>query len=100
MNREYYGYHKIFSEDKRELLKALNEKFITNGKYLGKFESEIKKITKSKFASVCNNGTSALYLAIKSLNLKKNSYILIPSINFLSSSNICKILGYKIIFID
>ena len=48
MNREYYGYHKIFSEDKRELLKALNEKFITNGKYLGKFESEIKKITKSQ----------------------------------------------------
>ena len=100
MNREKYGYHKIFKQDKKELLKALNGKFITNGEYVHKFENEIKKVTKSKFASVCNNGTSALYLAIKSLNLKKNSYILIPSINFLSSANICKILGYKIIFTD
>jgi|694.fasta_scaffold30024_8 dTDP-4-amino-4,6-dideoxygalactose transaminase len=100
MNKNYYGYHKISRDDKKEVLKALSDKLITKGRYVHKFENEIKKITKSKYSSVCNNGTSALYLAIKSLNLKKNSYVLIPSINFLASSNVCRILGYKIIFVD
>ena len=34
------------------------------------------------------------------MKLKKNSYVLIPSINFLSSSNIVKQMGFKIIFVD
>ena len=100
MNKELYGYHKIFNNDFKEVKKALNGKFITGGNYVSKFENALKKKLNCKFALTCSSGTSALLLAIKSLKLKKNSYILIPSINFLSSSNIAKQLGFKIIFVD
>ena len=100
MHKQFYGYHKIDNQDFKEVKKALNEKFITNGNYVKKFEKALSLKLNVKFSVTCNNGTSALYLAIKSLNLRKNSYVLIPSINFLSSSNIVKQMGYKIIFVD
>ena len=100
MHKQFYGYHKIDNQDFKEVKRALNGKFITNGNYVKKFEKALSLKLNVKFSVTCNNGTSALYLAIKSLNLKKNSYVLIPSINFLSSSNIVKQMGYKIIFVD
>ena len=100
MYKQFYGYHKIDNKDFKEINKALKGKFITNGNYVKKFEKALSSKLNSKFSITCNNGTSALYLAIKSLNLKKNSYVLIPSINFLSSSNIIKQMGHKIIFVD
>ncbi len=100
MYKQFYGYHKIDSKDLKEVNKALKGKFITNGNYVSKFEKALSSKLNVKYSLTCNNGTSALYLAIKSLKIKKNSYVLIPSINFLSSSNIAKLLGLKIIFTD
>ena len=100
MFKKFYGYHEISKKEFREVEKVLKNKFLTNGIYVNKFENALKSKLKSKYAVLCNNGTSALYLAIKSLKLKKNSYVLIPSINFLSSSNVAKMLGLKIIFTD
>lgn len=96
----FYGSQKILKEDISEVTKSLTKKKITTGDYVIDFENKIKNFTKSKFILSCNSGTSALFLALKSINLKKNDIVIMPAINFVASANIAKILGAKIFFAD
>ena len=50
-----------------------------------KFEDEISNYTKSKFALATINGVSALHACLKSLNVRKNHEVLVPSITFVAS---------------
>ena len=50
-----------------------------------KFESEILKYTKSKFALATINGVSALHTCLKTLKVGKNHEVLVPSITFVAS---------------
>ena len=59
----------------------------TYGNITEKFEKQIKKITKSKFVIALNSGTSGLHLAIIAAGIKKNEEVLVPSLNFIASTN-------------
>ncbi len=100
MKKIPYGRHYIDKDDINSVKKSLTFDKITTGSLVKKFENKITKYTKSKFSLVCSSGTSALYLAIKSIKIKKNDIVVMPSINFISSYNVCKILGAKIFLAD
>ena len=95
-----YGKQYIDKSDILAVTKALKKDKITTGPYVKKFENKINKFTKSKYTIVCNSGTSALYLAFKSINLKKNDIVIMPCITFVSSYNIAKIFGAKVYLAD
>ena len=77
-----YGRHHIDKKDIITVSKALKEELITSGNNVIKFEKKIKDFLKCKFAFTCNSGTSALFLALQSINLKPDDIVIIPSINF------------------
>tara|TARA_Y100000389_G_scaffold204977_1_gene261514 strand:- start:5321 stop:6478 length:1158 start_codon:yes stop_codon:yes gene_type:complete len=95
-----YGNHHIDRNDKSIVLKSLNSKFITTGNYVKKFENKIMKFVNSKYAIVVNNGTAAILLALKSLNVKKNDVVVMPAINFIASYSAATQLGAKIYLSD
>ena len=95
-----YGKQKIFSSDLQEIKKALNSKFITNGEYVRKFENSFSKYTKAKYSVSCSSGTAAIDLALKSIDVKKNDNIIIPSVNFIAAANMAKLLGANIFLAD
>ncbi len=95
-----YGRQHISYSDVRAVTKALNKNLITNGKTVSNFEKKISNYLKCKYVSTCNSGTSALFLALLSINVKKNDKIIMPSVNFISSYNICKTLGAKVYLAD
>ena len=95
-----YGKQYIDANDVKAVSSALKNDKITTGPLVKKFEYVIKSYTKSKFALSCNSGTSALYLAFQSLELKKNDIVVMPSINFVSSYNIAKIFQAKVYLAD
>ena len=66
-----YGKQNIFPKDIFFTSKALKKKFLTQGKSVQLFEKKIKSFVKSKYAIVCNSGTSALHLALLSIDIKK-----------------------------
>ena len=66
-----YGKHYIDKKDNYSVIKALNSGIISNGKYVSKFEKEVKKYLNCKFALTCSSGTAALHLAFLSLNCLK-----------------------------
>lgn len=57
------------------------------GKYVNIFENKIKKLTKAKYVVAVINGTYALELALRSLNINKNHEILLPSLTFVATAN-------------
>ena len=61
---------------------------------------KLSKLTKSKFVIATNSGTSALHLALKAINIKFDSEVLIPSLNFVASANAIKYCNAEPHFID
>jgi len=72
----------------------------SSGPEINKFEKEFKKLIGKKYCSLVSNGTAALEIAVKALNLKKNDEVIVP--NFTIISNVLSILkqGLKPVFID
>tara|TARA_Y100000996_G_C22511727_1_gene638659 strand:- start:235 stop:1380 length:1146 start_codon:yes stop_codon:yes gene_type:complete len=96
---ENYGSQDLRKIDLKKInfFKTLN--IVTNGDFCKKFEKKISKLTGSKYSVVCNNGTSALLLAILALN-KNNVSAILPNINFVAAPNIISLLKGKIILCD
>jgi len=95
-----YGRHFIDSNDIKEVTKALKKEKITTGNKVNEFENKISLKFKNKYSVVCNSGTSALFLAMKAINIQKNDVVVMPAINFISSYNITKMLGAKVFLSD
>ena len=62
LNKEYSF---LENEIQRELKKVFFEKNFIGGENLKKIEKNIAKYIGVKYASSCNSGTDALYLALK-----------------------------------
>ena len=76
------------NDDLNSVSECLSSSYVsTASKFTNTFEEKIKKLTKSKYVVATINGTSALQVAIKSLGIKKNEEILIPNLNYVSSTN-------------
>jgi|TARA_B110000495_G_C23039170_1_gene622070 perosamine synthetase len=75
-------------EDFDSMNRCLKSSYVsTVSKFTNIFEEKIKKLTKSKYSIAIVNGTSAIQLAILSCGIKKNDEILIPSLNYIGSTN-------------
>jgi len=78
---------KVFPSDIKNVVKALKENWISgDGPYVKKFESNFAKLHNRKYAIAVSNGTAALEVALKSLNLKKGSEVIIPAFSIISTA--------------
>ena len=84
----------------KSFTKFVNSGFYLNGEETLKLEKKISKYCKRKYCILTSSGTNSLYLAIKSLNLKKNDEIICPNISWIATSSIIKYLNINVKFID
>ena len=70
------------------------------GRAVKTFENKISKMFSKKYGLMVNSGTSALTLAMNSLNVKKNDEIITPCLNFGTAVSSIILAGAKPIFID
>jgi perosamine synthetase len=81
--------------------KVLKNGWISSeGPQVKKFENLFSKYIKMKYSVAVSNGTAALEIAVKSLNLKKNDEIIIPDFTIISNALAAIKNGNKIITID
>ena len=91
----------FFGEELLLLKKSLKDRWVaSNGKIVRKFEKKIHKFTTGKYNLGTINCTSALQLAIRLLNPKKNEEIIVPSITFIATVNSVTYNNCKPIFLD
>jgi len=86
----------IFNDIKRIIIK---NNFIL-GDEVFKFESAFAKYCNTKYAVSCANGTDALTIALKVLNLPKNSEVIIPAMTYCSTAFAVINAGLKPILAD
>ena len=67
MEKINYNQQFLDKSDLREVQKSLKEKLITTGPYIKKLEDGLKKYLGTKNAIVCSSGTSAIFMALKSM---------------------------------
>ena len=97
INRQDKKIRKLILKDFNNII---NKGSYILGKEVSLFEKEFAKFCKSKFAIGVGNGTDALLLALKSLNLKKNSEIILPAMTWKSTLLCVLNLNLKPILVD
>ncbi len=91
----------FFGNEMKYLKKTLDTTFVsTISPFVEKLEKQFCKYTGSKYAVALNSGTSALHLALLLSGVKKNDEVLLPSLNYIASSNAVLLLDAKPHFVD
>ena len=74
--------------------------FISEGSITQKLEVKIGKFLKIKNVIMTASGTSAIYLALRSLNVTNKDEIILPNITYVATLNAVKLTGAKPIIVD
>ena len=88
--------NKIFNKIKFHIR---NNQFV-GGESVVNFENSFSKFINSKYCVSLGNGTDALEIAIRSLNLKKNSEVIVPINTWISTAEAVVNCGFKVVFCD
>jgi UDP-4-amino-4,6-dideoxy-N-acetyl-beta-L-altrosamine transaminase len=95
-----YGLHDINDEDIQEVETVLRSAWITTGPKIPEFEKALSGYLACKYAVLANSGTSALDIAVGSLNLPRGSEVITTPISFVATSNALLYNGLKPVFAD
>ena len=80
--------------------KLIKEKNFIGGNEVKGFQENFSKFNKSKYCLGVANGTDALEIALESLDIPKNSEVIVPNFTFLSPAEAVVRGGYKLVLAD
>lgn len=95
-----YGRQSIDEDDIAAVVAVLRGDWLTGGPAVGAFEQEFARITASRHAVVCANGTAALHLAALAARLGPGMTAVVPSLTFLATANCLRYVGAEVVFAD
>ena len=83
-----------------KIQKMVRESSFILGKYVEEFENNFSSFTKSKYTIGCANGTDAIEIVLRALNIKQNDEVIIPSNTFIATALAVSRCGAIPIFAD
>ncbi len=95
-----YGRHYIDEDDIKEVIEVLKSDWITTGPKIAEFEEAVCGYVNAKFGIAVNSGTSALDIAVASLELPEDSEIITTPFTFVATSNAIIYNNHKPVFVD
>ena len=72
----------------------------SSGKYIKQFEELFSKFCNTKHAVTCSNGTAALHLALRAVDIKQGDEVIVPDFTMMSCVNSILYVGAKPVLID
>ncbi|HEX4424525.1 MAG TPA: DegT/DnrJ/EryC1/StrS family aminotransferase [Terriglobales bacterium] len=90
----------VTDADREAVLDVLRSPSLSMGPKLDEFEKAISIYTGSKFAVAVNSGTSALHLALKTLDLSPGGEVILPSFTFVAPLNVLLQEKLQPVFVD
>jgi UDP-4-amino-4,6-dideoxy-N-acetyl-beta-L-altrosamine transaminase len=95
-----YGRQVIEEDDIAAVAEVLRGDYLTTGPAVARFEAALAHYVGAKHAIVCANGTAALHMAARALNLGAGTKIVVPAITFLATASAPHLNGAEIVFAD
>ena len=83
----HYSRPNLEEEDIAEVVRVLEQQFLTQGPIIEELESKIQRLFSVKYAVVCNSGTAALHMAYNGIGLRSNAGLITSSVTFLATAN-------------
>jgi UDP-2-acetamido-2-deoxy-ribo-hexuluronate aminotransferase len=93
-------YEKIGSEIDNAIKSVLASTAFIKGPDVKLFEQELQEYMKVKNVISCANGTDALNLAIRVLDLKPGDEVITTNFTFISTVEVVALLGLKLVIVD
>ena len=90
----------IEEPEKKAIARIVESGWFSMGKEVKKFEKNVSSFLGIKHAVATNNGTSALDLALKCINIKKNDEVIIPALTYIATGNAVLYNHAKPLFVD
>ncbi len=92
---------KIGKSEQLFVSQCLSSSWISStGKFIAEFEKKFARFCGSSYAVSCNNGTTALHLALAALDIKSGDEVLVPALTFVATANAVKYCGATPVFVD
>lgn len=95
-----YGRQVIEEDDIAAVAETLRGDYLTTGPAVARFETALASYTGARHAIVCANGTAALHMAARALNLGPGAKVIVPAITFLATASAPHLNGADIVFAD
>lgn len=94
--------HPLLNGNERQyVLDCIDSSWVSSvGKYIGLFETSFAQYCSTRYAVACNNGTSALHLALLALGVEEGDEVLVPTLTFISTANAVRYCGATPVFVD
>ena len=87
--------------EKKYLNECIDTGWISSeGPFVKRFEDDMASYVGRKYATACANGSAALDIAIKALELKKNDEVIMPSFTIISCAQSLVKQGVKPVLVD
>ncbi len=97
LKRQYID---IKSEVLLAIKKVCEETAFSGGKFSEKFEKEFAKYSDAKYFSGLNNGTNAIFLALKVLGIGSLDEVIVPTSTFIATASAVSCTGAVPVFVD
>lgn len=95
-----HQYKSIKKEIDSKIFEVIQKSAFIGGEYVAEFEQNFAKFCDAKHCIGVGNGTDALEVSLWSLNLPKNSEVIVPANSFIATSEAVSRNGLNIKFVD
>lgn len=90
----------INDEDKKNVLKSLGQRWLTNGPILKKFENNFGRYIGAKYSTGVGSATQALHLSMRALGVGPGDEVIVPTFTFAATANSVLYCGAKPVLTD
>ena len=95
-----YGRQTIEDDDVAAVSEVLRGDWLTTGPAIEDFEAALAREVGAEHAIVCNNGTSALYIAARAAGIEPGDSVIVPAMTFAATASANVLAGIEVIFAD
>ena len=93
-------YHLIKSEIESAIIDVLESGIVINGENVKKIENTLAKYSNTKYGIGVANGSDAIYIALKALEVRKGDSVISPTFTFFATAGSIVRAGATPIFVD
>jgi perosamine synthetase len=82
------------------LREVVASNYFNDGGWTRRFEKEVARRVKARFAVATTSGTTALFCALKALGIGPGDEVLVPDITFIATANAASLAGASVVLVD